>query len=98
MLDTASVLDEAILEPIDEGDIVRTMSDVLLGGCSPMEEMPAAVFDRTQQRKSYRGLDEDRYRAIEHGSSPDAFIWQAGEHGAACTVALLLLPHLDFAA
>jgi len=50
MLDDASALDEGILEPINEGDIVRTMSDVLLGAGDPMEGVITPMPDESQRR------------------------------------------------
>jgi hypothetical protein len=38
ILDEASILDEGLLEPIVEGGIMCTMSDVLLGVSTPADE------------------------------------------------------------
>jgi hypothetical protein len=98
MLDDASFLDEDILEPIDEGNILRTVSDVLLGTDTPMGEVTAPLLDGPHRevsavdRRDPALIDSDQERLrslLQRRQSADY---------AAFTVARLLLPHLDFAA
>jgi hypothetical protein len=98
MLDDASFLDEEMLEPIDEGKILRTMSDVLLGTSTPMEEVTAPPLDGPHLEVS----SVDRWDAAL-GDSDQESLRSAPQRRqsadcAAFTVARLLLPHLDFAA
>jgi hypothetical protein len=89
IIDSASVLDEGILEPISEAGITRTMSDVLLGVRAPFEQLGAPLLYE---------LPEDTDSDCSHTPSTTSGTSHCTSPGVAVVIASLLLPHLDFAA
>jgi len=94
MLDDASLLDDEILEPIDEGQILRTMSDVLLGIDTPEEEVTTPVLEVPQHKATSEVASKSKLNDLAQGRP--SIRWHADY--AAFTVAQSLLPYLDFAA
>jgi hypothetical protein len=93
ILDEASILDDGLLEPIAEGGIMRTMSDVLLGVSTPVDE--AASLNLQQEALEHdnsdvRSAQEDLSRTVA-----DVRYYRC--LGAGRLVAILL-PFLDFGA
>jgi hypothetical protein len=92
IIDNVSVLDEGILEPISEGGITRTMSDVLQGVRTPFEGLRAPLLyefrEDTDSDCSHTPSTTSQEAGTAYRTSPCI----------ATTIARLLLPHLDFAA
>jgi hypothetical protein len=97
MLDDASFLDEEILEPIAEGHILRTMSDVLLGLDTP-EEVISPVLEVPQHDLASEGISRTERNKLAQGRSPNGMPLDRNADYAAFTVAQSLLAYLDFAA
>ena len=96
MLDDASILGEGILEPIDEGGIMRTMSDVLLGNSIPMEDVMTPFLDGPEQDGSLMHPRDSSFDVLRNASSLNAITKQTHAHCAASKIVALLLPHLNF--
>ncbi|KAF1942685.1 hypothetical protein EJ02DRAFT_344890 [Clathrospora elynae] len=91
ILDAASVIEDAILEPGADRGITRTLSDVLLGISTPSEEgespilldlEPAEALSTSTNSQSYSGRDE--FHTVRHATT-----------SAVSTFAVLLSPYLE---
>jgi hypothetical protein len=89
MLDESDILEEELLEPIAQIDIVRTMSDVLLGIGTPSDESTTAPKDHT---------NSDSHSDLHENPNGDTnAVRQNRSDSVAYTLAKLLLPYLDLA-
>jgi hypothetical protein len=87
ILEKVAMLDEGVLEPIREGGITRTMSDVLLGVCTPFEEVTDPLLSDLHDEAS---LTERTGNHAIHVPSITL--------GKDVALVTLLSPYLDFAA
>lgn len=95
MLDYASDVSEGILEPVVEKGIVRTMSDVLLGVSTPIEEQMPPTPHHSATLDYFHNPQHDQ-RKLVCALFPCAT--SARLDCSDSTLAALLLPRLDFAA
>jgi hypothetical protein len=89
MLDKSDMMEVELLEPIVQVDIVRTMSDVLLGTGMPSDRSTIAPKDHTNS-DSHSDLHDNPSGEINT-------IRQNRTESAAYMLEVLLLSHLDLA-